>query len=214
MEEFTNAKEFFEKHEIADFLTLDLKGKVESKSVKEYMKLNGLYFAFNTNPCKRGHTIKDRHSHCVVCDTASISFALRNSQYGFVYIAGSECGEIIKIGTSKFKSFREFSLNRTSYAGYNDWKVLYSFSCNEAGSVEDLIQKELSIYHSDLFEYKHDGKKHIASEVFKCSYDKAYSMVQEIILKHKLKTNLVNKFNDHTGIYNFRNLIRLNDSAK
>lgn len=214
MEDFTDSKLFFEKHEIADFLTLDLKGKVTSKAVKEYMKSNGLYFAYNTSPCKRGHTIKDRHSHCVVCDTACITFALRNSQYGFVYIAGSECGEIIKIGTTKFKSFREFSLNRTSYAGYDDWKVLYSFSCNEAGSVEDLIQKELSIYHSDLFEYKHDGKKHLASEVFKCSYDKAYSMVQEIILEHKLKTNLVNKFNDNTGIYNFRNLIRLKDSVK
>lgn len=209
MANFTDFRSFFEKHEIADFLTLDLQGKVTSKAVKEYMKSNGIYFAYNTSPCKRGHTIKDRHSHCVVCDTACISFALRNSQYGFVYIAGSECGEIIKIGTSKFKSFREFSLNRTSYAGYNDWKVLYSFSCNEAGMIEDLIQKELSIYHSDFFEYKHDGKKHIASEVFKCSYDKAFSIVQDIIYKYKLETNLVKKFNDHTGNYNFKNLIRM-----
>ncbi len=209
MGQFTDSKLFFEKHDIADFLTLDLHGKVTTNAVKEYMKENNIYFAYNTTPCKNGHTIKDRHSHCIVCKTSVISFALRNSQYGFVYIAGSECGEVIKIGISKFKSFREFSLNRTSYAGFNDWKVLYSFSCNEAGKVEDYIHKELSIYHSDLFEYKHDGKKHKASEVFKCSYEKAYLIVQDIILKYKIETNLVKKFNDHTGIYNFRNLIRL-----
>ena len=211
MEDFTNTKLFFEKHDIADFLTINLHGKVTSKQVKEYMRANNIYFAYNTSTCKNGHTIRDRYGHCIVCSTSHISFALRNSVYGFVYIAGSECGEIIKIGTSKFKSNREFSLNRTSYAGYNDWKILYSFACNEAGKVEMIIQEGLSQYRSEHFEYKHDGEKHIASEVFRCSYEKGFSIVNEIINRNKIERNLVKKFNDHTGIYNFKNLIRLLD---
>lgn len=200
---------FFEKHNIPQFLTVDAKGKNPDEDFRNYMKLNNLYFAYNTAPCqKEGHKIKDRHHHCVVCMTACISFALRNSFFGFIYIAGSECGEFIKIGFTKEKTNREESLNRTKYGGLNDWKILFYAACKNAGLVEQKAKISLSKYHAKNIEYK-NGKKLVADELFRCSFKNAMEIIYDIFKSEKLDFANDFEFKDSDNKYNFRNLVRI-----
>ena len=73
---------FIEKYklDLDDFY--DANGRSVSLCYNE-MKSNDKLFAFNTTPCEKlGHTIRDRHSHCLACNTAYIAFSLRKKQVG------------------------------------------------------------------------------------------------------------------------------------
>jgi hypothetical protein len=52
------------------------------------------------NECRKGgHRLRTRAGHCLQCDPKKISFQQRHSGKGYVYIAGSMSGRLIKIGT-------------------------------------------------------------------------------------------------------------------
>lgn len=202
-------KIFLEKHNIPQFLTIDALGKNPNEEFRKFMKGNNFYFAFNTAKCQKGgHTIKDRYHHCIVCMTSCISFALRNSVFGFVYIAGSECGEFVKIGFTKEKVNREESLNRTKYGGFNDWKILFSVSCQNAGLIEQQTKSSLNRYQAKNIEYK-NGKKLEADELFRCSYPNALEIVKGVLNAEKIEFEIGYEFKDNKGVYNFRNLIKV-----
>ena len=63
-----------------------------------------------------------------------------------VYIAGSLKGSIIKIGYTKDVQIREESLNRTEYAGYYDWIVLFAIRSINAGEIESRLDMALKEY--------------------------------------------------------------------
>lgn len=202
-------KLFFDKHNVPIYLTIDAKGKPVNAELKNYMKSNGYYFAYNSSKCqKEGHTLRDRYSHCIVCHTSSISFGLRNSVFGYVYIAGSICGEFVKIGFTKEKVNREESLNRTKYGGFNDWKILFSASCQNAGLIEQKTKSSLNRYHAKNIEYK-NGKKLEADELFRCSYKNALDIVKSVLKVEKIEFEIGYEFKDSGGAYNFRNLIKV-----
>lgn len=80
-------KEFINEMKIPRHFLFDAKGGAINSIVDE-MRLNNNFFAYNTTPCQNaGHTIRDRDSHCIQCNPAHISFALRHYQYRYVYIS-------------------------------------------------------------------------------------------------------------------------------
>ena len=86
---------------------------------------------------------------------------------GYVYFITN--GENIKIGYTKDVQIREESLNRTEYAGYYDWIVLFAIRSINAGEIESRLDMALKEYSFSL-DYLHDGGLQEANEVFKCSY--------------------------------------------
>lgn len=199
-----NHNDFFKKHNIHSSITIDGGGKGLTKEFKEFMREEGYYYAYNVNPClKGGHTIRDRHSHCIVCAPSNIRFMQRPSEDGDVYIAGSRKGKFLKIGcTSSYKK-RDESLNRTKYANEDDWEILYSFKTKEAGHFENLIHKSLKNYSTKDVIYEHGGKIVVADELFKCSFDMALLTIYDLIEKNNIKGDPLFLFDDFRNSYDF-----------
>jgi hypothetical protein len=140
---------------------------------KNIMKELNKIVAFNVTPCQsQGHTLRTRSGHCCQCNTAVLGFQKRNDSEGVVYIAGSLTGKIIKIGFSKAVEVREESLNRTRYAGFLDWKILFALRSKDAGKIENKANSILRPYMS-THDYNHDGHWQDSKETYSCAYSKA-----------------------------------------
>ncbi|WP_265129471.1 GIY-YIG nuclease family protein [Chryseobacterium oranimense] len=204
----TNLLEFIEYHKIDKNDIMDAKG-LSISEIKDEMKMNDILFAYNTTPCgNAGHTIRDRHSHCIVCNTANIAFMKRTKQTGHVYIAGSIIKNYIKIGmTTEDPIKRIGKLNSRKVGNTNDWVVIKSIKCDYANMVEFGIQKELQRYKVEG-EYYGDNDTE-SSEMFRCRYKTAIETVEKYfsdkeINKKEEKTYLVNpeKYNNFKNIAN------------
>ena len=175
-----------------------------SKEYRVIMKELNKKIAYNATPCqKEGHRLRTRSGHCCQCNTAVIEFQKRNDSSGFVYIAGSLKGKLIKIGFTKAVEVRSESLNRTTYAGYKDWKILFAAKSNKAGIIEN---KSNSTLHKYAFgsTYEHDGKWQESTETYHCSYSKAKEIVINISSQKKISIVL----DSRSDKYEFKNLIQ------
>lgn len=197
--------EFIEYHKIDKNDIIDANGQRIS-DIKDEMKKNDILFAYNTTACgNAGHTIRDRHSHCIVCNTAHIAYMKRTKETGYVYIAGSIIKNYIKIGmTTEDPEKRIGKLNSRKVGNTNDWIVIKAVKCDYANQVEIGIQQQ-------LLKFKVDGDiyddKTESSEIYRCRYDKANETFEKYfedkgVIRKENKSYLVNpeKYN------NFRNL--------
>jgi hypothetical protein len=169
------------------------------------MKAKEKLFAYNTTPCSNaGHKLRDRQGHCIVCDTANISFSLRKKQIGFIYIACSIRKEISKVGmtTEQIKS-RLAKLNSRQVGNTNDWEIVYSIKCAKVNSVELLVHTELSKYQIKGDHYGITESK----EIFRCGYEKARELVDKVIAENDIKIIEQKSYVFNTDKFKFRNLI-------
>ena len=169
---------FLNYHGVSLDLLFDVK-RMTNSEFKEKMGALGKKVAYNANPCPtKGHTLKNRHGHCIQCDTKHISFIKRAK--GFTYLACSRNSKLIKIGFTENIDGREDSLVRTRYGGESDWRVFYHFYSNGAAKIERETHKELSKFQT-FREYSHDGYFHYASELFTCTASLAKSTLEKKI---------------------------------
>jgi hypothetical protein len=198
--------EFLKKHNVSFEKVFNAKGYTKSY-YHVLMKQQGKIVAFNTTPCNAfGHTLRTRSGHCIQCNTAHLEFQKRNDYSGIIYIAGSLQGQVLKIGYSKAFTIRNASLNRTKYAGLNDWKIIFYVFSPFAGKIEVAIKSKLNKYLMSLA-YRHGTKFQKAEEVYSCSFEKAksnfISVLNDNFYSYKIKRN-------YEGIeFNFSNLKRL-----
>ena len=200
-------KIFIAEQGIPQELFIDAKGRPVNQ-IEEQMKTLGKVFVYNTTPCESyGHTMRTRAGHCIQCSTASIAFILRAISFGSVYVAGSIKGELIKIGTTSSKESRADTLNSSKYGNVDDWEILLSFKCLNAGTFEKEVHGLLRPY-SAVVKYNHDNHNQQTLELFRCSYGKAKETVFHA--KAKLKAELIQlvEKNNRTYLYNFRTLRR------
>jgi len=200
--------------ELLDFIEyhkIDLKDLFNAKGlsvscVKDEMKQKDFLFAFNTTPCQFGHTIRDRNSHCIVCDTSNISFMKRSRHTGFLYIAGSIIKNYIKIGmTTEAIDKRLAKLNSKKVGNTNDWVVLKMIKCHKVNSIEFEIHKELERYKVEGEIY---GDNIESSEIFRCKYEKANEIIEYYFLKNNIVKLEQKTFVNNTEKYNnFRNIV-------
>lgn len=169
------------------------------------MKRRNKLIAYNTPPCKNGHTLRTRSGHCPQCNTAVLRFIQRSSEKGYVYIAASLKGKISKVGFTSSVQTRAESLNRTSYANLQDWEILFAIQSDKAGKIEEKVKSTLSQY-TDTVDYEHDGKLQSASELLRCNYQKIREIILEICKANKYQYEVV--LNSDNSIYQFRNLKR------
>lgn len=190
-------------------LFIDANGQSVNQ-IEEKMKSLGKVFAFNTTPCdKYGHTIRTRAGHCIQCDTARIAFILRNVSFGAVYVAGSIKGQLIKVGTANSKEARAESLNRTKYGNQDDWEILLSFSCLNAGALEFESHKLLRPYAATDVKYSHENRDQQTYELFRCSYKRAKDSLSQIIDKLKIEVIGLTERTKRADSYNFRTLRKI-----
>lgn len=195
-------KLFFEHHKIDLNNVLDAKGK-SVYSLKDYMKENNYYFAYNTTPCSNhGHTIKDIYSHCIVCKPANIAFLKRSKVSGVIYIAGSLKKQYIKIGmTTEEVKTRISKLNSRGVGNTNDWQVIKSFKCDNTNKIENLIIQNLSNYKVENSFYGDTE----SSEIFRCKFSKAYEESIKVFEINKIKfeeKSYINNINDFNRFMN------------
>ncbi|MCX2680145.1 GIY-YIG nuclease family protein [Galbibacter sp. EGI 63066] len=170
---------FLNEHRVHLKFVFNAKGMSKSK-YRPIMKELNKYIAYNVTPCKKsGHTLRTRSGHCCQCNTAHMAFQKRNDSVGVTYIAGSLTGNVIKIGFTKAVEIRSESLNRTNYAGFNDWKVLFALKSKNAGRIETRANSLLNNYAFSL-DYEHDGHWQDSHETFHCSYSKAKKFVKQV----------------------------------
>lgn len=197
-------KEFIEYHklDIEDFF--DAKGLPVNLCYSE-MKERDKLFAYNTTPCKNfRHTVKDRHSHCIMCHTASIAFSLIKKQIGDIYIACSVTKEFTKVGmtTEKVES-RLSKLNSRKVGNTDDWQILSTIKCLKANSIELLVHSELDKYRVQGDFYGETESK----EIFRCSYQKAKEILDEVLKVNDVNIIEQKSYVSNTDKYKFRNLI-------
>ena len=110
----------------------------------ERMREQGKAFAFGVAPCAaEGHTLRTRAGHCIQCNTSNIAYMLRNIGPGYVYVAASLHGRLLKVGSCERVSGRQESLRSQRYGGHSDWEILAHAHFDQRGKVEGEIQKAL-----------------------------------------------------------------------
>lgn len=150
---------------------------------QQRMKADGLNFAFGVTPCgAMGHTLRTRAGHCIQCDHAKIAYMMRHEARGFVYIAGSHSGRLLKIGTSSDVADRRAKLNEYCYGGQADWQILATASCSAAGKVEGVAQSKLAKF-SVGGSYMRAGRAQHCYELFRCPFDIARDAVRSSLGK-------------------------------
>ncbi len=155
-------------------------GRYQSKDERhEGAKSEGKFLVLSSVPCRTaGHRLRTRAGHCFQCDPLKLVYQIRHSKSGYVYIAGSLSGRVIKIGTCKHVGQREGQLRAERYAGFGDWIVLLAIQVSEAGRVEHDAASRVPgqrVFRN----YEKDGYTQTAIEVLKCSFSAAVKAIKD-----------------------------------
>src|SRR5262249_19072026 len=156
-------------------------GRYENKTEREISARNaGKLLVLGPRCRARGHRLRTRAGHCFQCDPKKLAFLIRHNAAGYVYIAGSLDGRLIKLGVSKDLPQRETRLRGEPHARFSDWRLLFSIRVPEMGRVEDRIALRLAHKRLPTMYFK-DGNAQMATEVFKCSFSDALKAITETV---------------------------------
>lgn len=126
------------------------------------------------------HRIRTRAGHCAQCKPANIGFTARETTSGYVYIAGSLHGQLIKIGVAGDTAQRERQLNAERYGGYGDWLVLIHAWVDNCGKIERMISDQIRGERVHAIYWK-DGSEQTATEMIRCSFSIALKPYADIV---------------------------------
>jgi hypothetical protein len=147
---------------------------------KEQIRKEGKTLALGTECSRGGHRLRTRAGHCVQCDPKKLSFQRRFHAVGWVYIAGSLSGRLIKIGICEDYHQRLRQICAEGYGGCRDWHMLYLVRIENAGEIEHLARRKLET-HAVSRDYFKDGFGQQAVELLACSYTQAREALDAVI---------------------------------
>ena len=185
----SNVSEFLNKQNLPEnilFDATDMKRSVYSHLMKDQGKL----LAIGVTECKKGHSLRTRHGHCVFCRPASFAYMIAYHRRANLYIAGSKATRMLKIGISANLDKRKYSLNDKSYLGTNDWTLLYSIEMENAGKFEKDLHDRLKKYNISV-SYIQNGIKHESREFFNCNFQTALGMLNILLIEEKIEAKNV-----------------------
>jgi hypothetical protein len=119
-----------------------------------------------------GHRLTSRSGHCFQCSPKRKSFEKKHGRSGYVYIAASITGRLIKIGTTKDLASRERTLCSEPYANLCDWRIVASVWVDKSGDVEDRTLARLVSYRVDITSVR-EGQNVLQKEVRRCTFEVA-----------------------------------------
>ncbi|RZL45547.1 MAG: GIY-YIG nuclease family protein, partial [Pedobacter sp.] len=197
------------KHKIAKDLLFDAQGNALSDDLKAEMSANNKVIAYNASGFNgdENFNIQSISGDWLEADTSKVAIALRENNVGYVYLAGSRKGGLIKVGSSndKHNSIKGLNLPASRSAGLDDWELLFDVKTKAMGKLERLIQQELAEFKAD---YPHEkiAKTQNAAELYRCSYDKARAAFSELESDESIGMNQFNEKKHLISGYQFRNL--------
>lgn len=148
-----------------------------------------------------GHRLRTRAGHCIQCRPINIAFQRREDEPGYVYIAGSLSGHVIKIGTTGNLNQRENQMRAEGYGGSKDWIVLFSLYVDKGGEFERAASSRVRgkrVYRT----YFKDGIEQGAVELHQCSFSEALRAMTEHLSEGERKSMTVYR-SSNTGRYEF-----------
>lgn len=149
--------------------------------------------AYGVTPCKKGgHTLRAPSGNCMQCNLLNHVFQSRYVSVGWLYLAYSRDGGIVKIGMTNNVKKRGNTLRDQSYGGQTDWLILSSTKAPLAGEIENEIQRALAD-HRVFANYWKNDQLQTANEMFSCSASHAASKANEILGSRNLKTFVLPK---------------------
>src|SRR5262249_11568656 len=107
---------------------------------KERAKEEGRELVIGSGCRARGHRLRTRAGHCVQCDPKKLGYLRHHTSAGYVYIAGTLRGRLIKIGSADNPWQRLERLRAEKYGGFADWDVLAHVSIDKRGGLEDAVK--------------------------------------------------------------------------
>jgi hypothetical protein len=197
----TEQRVFLLRHKISLSQVFDATG-MSTQQYKGAMKRQEKLFAFGTARCLRGHELRSRAGNCIQCDTANISFMKNSVKRASVYIAASRSKQCVKVGMTGFIEAREEQLRKYQYGGADDWIMVSSVVCNNAGRVEFQTHSKLADYKIQAF-YQWEGRHTECHEIFRCGYFPAHRALIEFLTDDERALLLMNMRRDAGKNYNF-----------
>ncbi|WP_367305148.1 GIY-YIG nuclease family protein [Sphingomonas tagetis] len=138
--------EFLRSHGIDDPRALSLNATgMTRREYQAALSANDRLFAYGVQPCPKGHTLRVSGG-CPQCNSGYLQRARHNILPGFVYVARSNIGRLIKVGSSTDPEKRIYNANCDGYGGEFDWKLKGSAPVAQMGRAETAIQRALSGY--------------------------------------------------------------------
>ena len=133
------------------------------------MRDEGKFVAYGVVRCQKGsHSLRSRSGNCIQCFPASIGFSRRATLSGYVYIAQSNMGKLIKIGFSGDPDDRIYIANLEGYGGAYDWQIRRMVWSDRAGELERALHRDLESYRIDK-EWVRNGYTVWTRELFNCA---------------------------------------------
>ncbi|MBR1169154.1 GIY-YIG nuclease family protein [Bradyrhizobium liaoningense] len=149
-----------------------------------------------------GHRLRTRAGHCIQCKPINIAFQRREDEPGYVYIAGSLSGRVIKVGTTGNLNQRENQMRAEGYGGSKDWIVLFSLYVAKGGEFERAASSRVKgnrVYRT----YFKDGIEQGAVELHQCSFSEALRAMTEHLSEEERKRMTVFR-SSNVDRYEFR----------
>lgn len=144
----------------------------------------------------KGHRLTSRSGHCFQCNPKQKAFERKHGRPGYVYVAGSLRGKLLKIGTTDDLSDRLRTLcseGAQGYAGFSDWRMLASIRTDNRGTLEDRVLARLRAFSI--------GADARVKEARRCSFELALEALQaEAGRERENQIELVEK---NWQLYNF-----------
>jgi hypothetical protein len=171
---------------------------IDAKEAGKHLVLCGV---IGRGICRRkGHRLRTRAGHCIQCNPLNIVYQKREDTPGYVYIAGSLSGRVIKIGTTGDLNQRENRMRAEGYGGSKDWIVLASVYVSHGGAFERAASSRVNgkrVYRM----YTKDGIEQGAVELHLCSFSEALRAITEVLSDEERQRLTV--FRSKTGRYEF-----------
>lgn len=202
-------EDFIKKHKIAKDLLFDAQGNVLSDELKAEMSANNKVVAYNASGYdgEENFNFQSIGGDWLEADFSKVAIALRENNVGYVYLAGSRKGGLIKVGSSndKHNSIKGLNLPASRSAGFDDWELLFDVKSTAMGKLERLVHQELSEFKA-AYPHEKIAKTQNAAELYRCSYDKARAAISALEGDESLGMVQFNEKKHLISGYQFRNL--------
>ena len=151
--------------------------------------------------CRRkGHRLRTRAGHCIQCNRLNVVYQKREDKPGYVYIAGSLSGRVLKIGTTGDLNQRENRMRAEGYGGSKDWIILASVYVSKGGEFERAASDRVNGERGYRTYFK-DGIEQGAVELHLCAFSEALRAMTQRLSDEERESLTV--FHSHAVRYEF-----------
>lgn len=170
-------EQFLKHHGLSAKHVLDAR-HLRTKEWQEILQNSDHSLVVRSKSCSNaGHRIFDAYNHCIQCHPRYIEEVARHHRDGYVYIAGSLKGQLVKIGLSNDLEQRSYKLTFDAYGGFDDWEIVFYVKVSNAAKIETAARRLLSGKAITATYLKDRIRIQSAKELLQCGYPEALEAI-------------------------------------